>query len=152
MFKKKILIILSFLQFAIISKFCACPPQIDPVKKTEIKGSEMPKLKSPEIPKIEIPKTPKASVPKVPSVKPPSFFKDFLALIKTHSVKKPTKQNLNDSILTLNAYISILDSILRELTPLPPQKLIEFSLHAIEQSKYLSLYDSKNHYRSEAQW
>ena len=152
MFKKKILIILSFLQFAIISKFCACPPQIDPVKKTEIKGSEMPKLKSPEIPKIEIPKTPKAPVPKLPSVKPPSFFKDFLALIKTHSVKKPTKQNLNDSILTLNAYISILDSILRELTPLPPQKLIEFSLHAIEQSKYLSLYDSKNHYRSEAQW
>ena len=140
MFKKKILIILSFLQFAIVSKFCACPPQIDPVKKTEIKGSEMPKVKSPEIPKIEkpeIPKVPvpKVPVPKVPSVKPPSFFKDFLALIKKHTVKKPTKQNLKDSILTLNAYISILDSILRELTPLPPQKLIEFSLHAIEESK-----------------
>ena len=32
------------------------------------------------------------------------------------------------------------------------QKLIEFSLHAIEQSKYLSIYDSKNYYRTEKQW
>ncbi len=125
----------------------------DPVKvDVKVKVASPPPVEVPKIPKIEPPKPPEVKVPKVPSVKPASFFKDFLAIIKKHSEKKPTKQNLRDSIATLNAYITILDSLLKRLSPLPPQKLIEFSLHAIEQSKYLSLFDSKNYYRTERQW
>jgi len=160
MFRKNIVIILSFLQFSILNPVCAFSPQDDPLKKPEIKvpkspkieKPEIPKIEKPEIPKIEKPEPPKIPAPDITSVKPPGFFKDFLELIKKHAVRKPTKQDLKDSIATLNAYITILDSLLKKLTPLPPQKLIEFSLHAIEQSKYLSLYDSKNYYRTERQW
>jgi hypothetical protein len=111
---------------------------------------------NPKLPDVEV-KTPdkvKVDLSKIGTkgAKPPGFFKDFLELIKKHSVKKPTKQDLRDSIAKLNTINAILDSLLRKLSPLPPQKLVEFSLHAIEEAKYLSLYDSKNYYRSEMQW
>ncbi len=136
MFKKLAVIVVCLMQFASVTVLYAGPPQFTPLEK----------------PALEVPKKPEVAIPKVPAVKPPGLLKDFLEIIKKHAVKKPTKQNLKDSIATLNGYITILDSLLKRLTPLPPQKLIEFSLHAIEQSKYLSLFDSKNYYRTERQW
>lgn len=142
MFKARVSLIIVFLLFAHLPAFCSLPQEIP----------EVPKIEKPQVPQLKKPEPPKVEFPKTPSVKPPGFFKDFLELIKKHAVKKPTKQNLKDSIANLNAYIAILDSLIRQLTPLPPQKLVEFSLHAIEQSKYLSLYDSKNYYRTEIKW
>jgi hypothetical protein len=136
MSKKLVVIVVCLMQLASVPVLYASPPQLNPILE----------------PKIEAPKMPDVAIPKVSADKPPGFLKDFLEIIKKHAVKKPTKENLNDSIATLNGYISILDSLLKRLTPLPPKKLIEFSLHAIEQSKYLSLFDSKNYYRTERQW
>ena len=92
MSKKLAVIVVCLMQLASVTVFYASPPQLTPALE----------------PKIEVPKMPDVAIPKVSADKPPGFLKDFLEIIKKHAVKKPTKQNLRDSLATLNEYISIL--------------------------------------------
>lgn len=114
------------------------------------------------------------------TVKPPGFYKKFLDFFKKNkkiaaadakaTTAKPKKgiKGVKQEVAAIKQDIADVKKIQKDLEDMvgklapevnqpvngsaASQKLIEFSLHAIEQSKYLSIYDSRNYYRTEKQW
>lgn len=90
----------------------------------------------------------------------PDFAKrvqEFLDKFKKRKIKSG-KKKLKEEIADLKKKQATMEEMIEAMAPelnKPPFKgfkLTEFSLHAIEESKYLSVYDSKNYYRTERQW
>jgi hypothetical protein len=147
-------------------------------KKIKVPKIEVPKITKPEIPKapkIEVPKVAGVDISKTSggvfsrdSLK--SFYKDFKSLLTKHKFRKPSLKSqifsLKDTIsaridsmkalkLKLEAFKvneKLLGDVIKRLSPSLNGPLIEWSLHAIEESKYLNLYDSKRYYKTEVQW
>ena len=159
----------------------AIPFQENPAKKGKGNTSKVfskDKLKALKIPEIDTPKV--AGVPityaaggvlSKDSIK--SFIKDFIdfkSLLLKHKFKKPSLKSqifsLKDTIharidsmkalkLKLEAFKAnekLLGEVIKRLSPSLNGPLIEWSLHSIEESKHLHLYDSKNYYKTEKQW
>ncbi|MCD6066930.1 MAG: hypothetical protein K0S33_1756 [Bacteroidetes bacterium] len=116
---------------------------------------------------IKFPKPPKFPELHVKEKKQ-KMLKDFLEMLKERKQKLPQKPK--DEIAALKTYIDslklfvesyklyadtlkiIIGQLNGRIQELTPEEPIEWSLHHIEQSNYLSSYDSKNTYRSEIQW
>jgi hypothetical protein len=100
--------------------------------------------------------------------KKPTFYKKFLDFFKKKKKKLTAKQNsVKADIREVKATKKELDGLIKELSPVLGEdekkakiakadatsfRLTEFSLHAIEESRFLALYDNRNHYRTEKQW
>lgn len=150
-------------------------PKFEPPKISKIEKPSLTKLEKPKIPKVEPPKVAGVVMPKpsggilsMDSIK--SFYKDFKSLLVKHKFKKPSLKSqifsLKDTIharidsmkamkLKLEEYKvneKLLGEVIKRLSPGLNGPLIEWSLHSIEESKHLNLYDSKNYYKTEKQW
>jgi hypothetical protein len=142
-----------------------------------LKGQKpsLPKIEIPKVPKIDSAKVAGIKIPKSTggvfsrdSLK--AFYKDFKILLAKHKFRKPSlksqifslKDTISariDSIKALKLKLEVfkineklLGDIIKRLSPTLNGPLIEWSLHAIEESKHLNLYDSKRYYKTEIQW
>ena len=142
-----------------------------------LKGQKpnLPKVEIPKVPKIDSAKVAGIKIPKSTggvfsrdSLK--AFYKDFKILLAKHKFRKPSlksqifslKDTISariDSIKALQLKLEVfkineklLGDVIKRLSPSLNGPLIEWSLHAIEESKHLNLYDSKRYYKTEIQW